>query len=659
MRTVAGWLALLLTAVLWAGTPSHAYFLDANRNFDVRLRAYSQLGIMTDSSETDWPGNPQSTCIVDGKPSSKCRYHAGDLAQHRNFYNPEFDAKLIDYMRWMNDAPGLSLIAPDDFKFRFAWWGFYDGLYDYLDGPWNFNRRNLKARESESDNPRKESFSFSDHGLNAREIYAHQNRINELYVDYTKGRFFTRVGRQAISWGESDDIVFLDRINLFDLTQGAPGFFQDLDEARIPFWALRTTYKLIDRWQSLSNVFADAYVVPGVIDTTVPILMVGGVSPFNADTADPQVSTPAAQRDQLHVVTVTRLPKQEWSNTRWGARLTGVIARNYTVQGWFYRTFPEQPTPLLTGGPGAIELGATPNSAVRPTFIDDRGYRTPVCLDNTTNQPIKKGNFTLTGTSVGHTPAGRRCSFAEPIVTVLDRHLESVIGLAATWFSQPLNGIVRTEAEYFRQEQAFIPGDNLNPLTQVPASIAGVNLLKGGQQVKNHIPLTDYVRWVIGYDRFFFVRPLNPNNSFTLSAAIHGETNVFERRERDFRNSNQKPGKPATELGKDPRCTKTAVMLGACQVAPPKNFEDAKAFDSDYLTLALQTDYMHGLLEPRIVMLIWASGIYAFSPTVTYRFNDNLLFSATYLAIESSRRALLGTFRGHDMVQLRVTFQLN
>src|SRR4029434_11014393 len=73
-----------------------------------------------------------------------------------------------------------------------------------------------------------------------------QNRINELYFDYTHGPFFIRVGKQAISWGESDTIAILDVSNPFDLTLGAPGFFQDVEEARIPLWTIRSTYKLID-----------------------------------------------------------------------------------------------------------------------------------------------------------------------------------------------------------------------------------------------------------------------------------------------------------------------------------------------------------------------------------------------------------------------------
>jgi hypothetical protein len=53
------------------------------------------------------------------------------------------------------------------------------------------------------------------------------------------------------------------------------------------------------------------------------------------------------------------------------------------------------------------------------------------------------------------------------------------------------------------------------------------------------------------------------------------------------------------------------------------------------------------------------SGIFGFAPTATYRFSDNVLGSMTYLVIEGSRRAGLATFRAHDMVQLRLTYQLN
>src|SRR5205823_46652 len=48
-------------------------------------------------------------------------------------------------------------------------------------------------------------------------------RINEAYVNVARGRLFLRLGRQAISWGESDTIALLDQSNPFNLTLGLPG----------------------------------------------------------------------------------------------------------------------------------------------------------------------------------------------------------------------------------------------------------------------------------------------------------------------------------------------------------------------------------------------------------------------------------------------------
>ena len=624
MRTWALRIVVGALLALWA-SPSSAYYLDNDRNFNVRLRAYTQLAIMTQDSGEGWP-------------TGKGAYSAGDLASHRNFYNPEFDAKLTDYTAWMNSA-GLSLISPDEFKFRFAWWGFYDGLYDYLDGPWNYNRQQLKARQAQSDNVTRESFSFNDENKNPRHIYGSRNRINELYLDYTKGRFFFRVGRQAISWGESDDVALLDVSNPFDLTMGAPGIFQDLEEARIPLWTLRSTIKLFDSWGPVSSAFADMYLVPGIIDTTVPINpMSGGVSPYGPDQADPQLSLPSSAAllpGYVRVSLVDRLPSNTWANSRWGARLEGVFLRDYTVQGWFFRTFPEQPTPHITGAPGGIELGPPPlgTGRIKPVQIDDRGFRTPVCLGADGN-PVKR-------LTIGRTPGGRACSLAVPVVTILDRRLESVIGIAGSWFSQPLNGIIRTEAEYFVDEQAFIPDQNLNPQAQVP-----------GSGVVNRTPTTNYLRYVIGYDRFFFFRPLNPSNSFTLSTAWHGQWNLFESRSRDFRT-------PITKAsGPDSSKPQTAGPATS-PIAPPGNFVNQDRWDSNFLQIALQSDYMHGRLQPRLVALFDVSGIFVFEPTATFRVTDNILVSGTYIAIEGSRKASFGVFRNHDQAQIRVTFQLN
>jgi hypothetical protein len=649
MRTWARRLGLLVAVTVGGEASSLAYFLDSNRNFDVRLRAYSQLEIMTNDAPTT--NDPTRA----GWPGGAAAYHVGDLASQRNFYNPEFDAKLTDYLRGMNEVPGLSLVTPDELKFHFAWWGFYDGLYDYMDPVWNRNRENLKGRFSESDDIGRETFGFNDENNNARHIYGRRNRINELYLDYTVGRFFFRVGRQAISWGESDDIALLDVQNPYDLTQGAPGFFQDIEEARIPLWTFRSTIKLVDNWNWLSSFFLDSYLVPGPIDTTVPIdPILGGVSPWSPNQTDPQSQIPAAQRAAIHQVTVSKLPENTWNNSRWGVRLTGVLFRDYTVQGWFYRTFNEAPSPLILGPPGAVDLGAAGLS----TLVDDRGFRVPVCLDPNTGKPLKKPTglaFALE--SFGVTPGGRPCSWAAPSVTVLERRLESVVGLSGSWFSPTLNGVVRLEGEYFNHELASIPTVNLNPRVQLPAQF------NPGQK-PNRLPTADYLRWVIGYDRFFFFRPLNPSNSFTWVSALHGQWTISQRENQDYRQPSPKPGHPATRTGPQSGCPakylNNPTLRQLCIFVNPKDFVDAYEVDNVFLQSTLLTDYMHGRLHPQFTAIIDVTGVFALNPSLTYRINDNLLAGIQYFSIQATRpNYQLATFVGHDMVQFRLTYQLN
>src|SRR5439155_24487980 len=142
-----------------------------------------------------------------------------------------------------------------------------------------------------------------------------------------------------------------------------------------------------------------------------------------------------------------------WANTRWGVRLQSLLLRDYTLQGWFYRTFNQAPAPLLAtpGGFSNARSPSNPNGIV-PIQVDDRGFRVSQC------------------SKAGFTPDGRPCSKALALVTILERRLESVAGVSASWFSPAARGVIRTEAEAFVDELAFIPERNLNPRGQVPGA---------------------------------------------------------------------------------------------------------------------------------------------------------------------------------------------
>lgn len=73
-----------------------------------------------------------------------------------------------------------------------------------------------------------------------------------------------RLGRQFISWGETDGIRLLDLINPQDLTfspPAAPNLF-NLDETRIPSWGLRALYTV----RPVSNTILEFFALPGFFD---------------------------------------------------------------------------------------------------------------------------------------------------------------------------------------------------------------------------------------------------------------------------------------------------------------------------------------------------------------------------------------------------------
>jgi hypothetical protein len=606
-RRRAGGLVGLAAASLLCASHAHAYYLDAKRNFNVRTRAYAQAMVFADDSSGDTT------------PSFK----AGDVLGQRNFYNPEFDARLTDYTGWMAGVPGAQWLRPDEFKFRFAWWGFYDGVYDYGASQYASSIRTLRTRFSESDDPRQESYSFNDQHKQPRPIYGHRNRINELYLDYTKGRAFFRIGRQAISWGESDTIALLDANNPFDITQGAPGFFQDLDEARIPLWTARTTWKLFDVLGPFSGGFIDAYLVPGNIDATTPITPILTASPYSVPGGDPQVLADALSPfpGVTQLVQVDHIPDTKFGNSRWGVRLQGIIAREYTTSIWYYRTFPNAPVPLLL--PPGAPTSRDPGVPLGPSGA---------C---SSNPP----------------PSGRSCM---AVVAETFHDLVGVAGIATTFYNAYLNGIIRAEVEAFIDEPSFIPEKNLNPRVQLPKAVFDI---QGRRRPVNTVPRANYIRWTVGFDRFFFLRALNPSNSFVFVSSFNGQWNVNESRAQDFRyNGQSKPGQPQT-IG-DPLSCFVSLSNPNCIRVNSNGFVDLSQFDNMFFQTALQTDYLHGRLSPRLVNLFNLAGVYAVAPEVTYRFSDSLLFALRYMLVEGTFKQI-GFFRDRDQFQFRVTYQLN
>jgi hypothetical protein len=607
--------ALLLLGFVSA---AHAYYLDAGRNFDFRARLYTEFAVAAEDSE----------------PQTKPARAPFQLISNRSFFNPELDAKLTSYQPF----------KLDDLSFRLALWGFYDGIYDYGTSQYNRSRQAIQARLSFGHTltaPRTRTDSL----LDTRKVYSYQPdpilgnygdpgdpsevpfRVNEAYFNFTKGPLFVRLGRQSISWGESDTIGLLDANNPFNLTLAIPGVFQDIDEARIPLWTLRTTYGLFDTWGPFSSAFVEGYVVPGSIDTTVSPLPLPLASPYSPPQDDPQSLIANLVPPDVNTVLVKgafggllvdlydHLPTRSMSNSRYGVRLGSIVLRDVTTSLWYYRTF------------------ANPV----PRFLPLDVSRAPIV------PPGGKG----------------------PTQLIVETHhgMVDVWGGAASFFSSALDSIVRAEMEYFVNEPAFIPNENVpfERLIRTPAvrkllQTLGQPVSKG--KIAGEIPHADMLRFELGFDRFFFFRLLNPYNSFTWVTAYVGQWNASETfTGRDYRfGGQQKPTDTGLKSGVNNEDLTLQTIYKLHTV--PTDFVDLKPYEA-FIQTHLQTDYMHGRLTPSITAIIGQRGSLAFPMGVTYRHSDSLLVDLKYVLTAGTFTFPTGYFRDRSQLSARVTLLLN
>jgi hypothetical protein len=571
-----------LALVAFASGSAHALYLDEAHNFSLRVRAYVQAAMATQGAE------------VQSDPGKG----VGQIVSQRNFFNPEFEVRMKPYL---DDLTGADWV--DELSGRLALWGFYDGYLDY--GPVQYANRVHQAQfHIAPDGTPFPHGAYQTEGYtlnqilegratprDPREIYARRTRVNEAYVNVARGRLFLRIGRQAISWGEADTIGLLDANNPFDTTL-FPGVFWDIDEARIPLWTVRGTLQLFDIAGPFSSGFLDAYLVPGMIDTTISPLQMQSVSPYSLPPPAP------APIGTAFVEIADHLPAEKFGNSRWGVRFQTVIARDYTTSIWFYKTFPTQPTSLFQG----------------------------------------------------------ISQFTGRVVQTVEHRLTNVAGLATTFFSEPLNSIVRAEVEVFNGEPGFRAATNFAPLLSgQPATFDKINIIRGE----------------IGLDRNFFVTALNPANSFLVSSAVVFAANPDETQFKDYRAAGLlKPSAIRREKEGGPIA---GSVINACDGRPGTNpdpelngcdFVNTPSFDW-FIQSHVETDYWHARLKPALTVIAGGVGSLAFMPEVTYRVNDSFILNTKYInihtfgSINNGFSAGLGSARDRDQIWLRTTYQLN
>ena len=671
VRTLAKVGVLAVIAVLGFGSRASAVFLDEARLFKLTGLFYTQERVAVQSSSGPEGINGGGTQPPVG---------VGQLKQIRNFANPVLEGNLN---KFLGTDPFLK-----DFSFRFAGRFVYDGIYDLGSGQFARGLRAytqaakfMERQDSgtvQAPGPAPffqgtkpvETVEFDSAGLprftrpcgtfpfpfsplcpagdpnvraarirnqeifDPRKEFAEQAEAWEVYLNLAKGPLFVRLGRQNLSWGESDGQRLLDDINPLNRFFGLP-FDEDLDEQRIPLWMVRANLQVISSLGPLSSTGLEAFWVPGVIDTTQNPFNIGGNHPYAAPSGcDPQAIANAQARANtggtlnplggclpasgglipdgtIKTVIYERLPPKNINNSRFGARVVGVLMRDYTFSLGAYQSYADIPQPRVH----YTDLLSIPVGSPLPQ---------PFLLPSNVVAEVTHGKETILGGTL---------SFFQPYY---------------------LPGVVRAEAGYFMNEPAYVDIANKGVVPTVPDILAGTTPF-----LNTFVPKADYVRWVFGYDIFQLNIPIisRTNNvvlvnqwfaEYNLSStdkyekllAAHVPASIRDPDRAKFAYGQPQPDRVMNSLGED-----------VAKLTPIPRFNSLG-------NNTIQAFMMHGLLVPQLTFVWSPQGWFSVLPNVTYRIRDDLLIKVGYSGIYGKFFAG-GFFRDRDQVGVRLSYLIS
>ena len=552
---------VVLTLFLLVPCPAQAFFFDTNNTVQLRGKLSTQFAIRVQDSEM-WT-----------RPDTE----VGDLVQHRNMLLLELDhdlRNLIDEVHMFKPFKWAGL----DVKYHLVGRFVYDGVYDY--GPSAF--QDVKDEEK---------------GL--IENFQLSSDLWEAYLDLSRGPVFFRLGRQNLSWGETDAFKILDWINPVDNTFGA--FFESLEDRRIPLWMLRGSVEL-GTHGPFTSISLEGFWVPGFLDNTMApmwrpyLFMAPDATPY----AVPQPEVPFPSTKDV--------PNKSMASSRWGARITGILFDNLGFSLAHFHTFTDEPMLRMIAPEG--DFGS-------------------LALEMSHHQ-IK-----LTGASI---------NYYEPHIDLIVRS-----EVAMSW-----NEPIFTIEDNMALSDSYTPEIGGGPFgfgIDFEGIFSGLGLpwpgwpdgMLSGDLTGGTIPKRDILRWMIGLDKFFWIRPLNRNSTFLFS------TQWFCQYILDWDESIAYPiAIGPKDLPDDP----------LEELALSFNFSNRKEMESNF-TLIMSTMYWHGKIVPEMATIYDARGSWYVQPSVTLALGP-WRFTAMYNAAFGKMANLgVGLFRDRDQVALRVTYQID
>ncbi|NOT57444.1 MAG: hypothetical protein HOP18_22805 [Deltaproteobacteria bacterium] len=373
-RVVGG---LIVGALMWLGAvpDARAYFFDERREMSLSGFAYTRgtLALSDDSIG-----------------SGKGLYETGNLVQHRNFVTLEWRHNINRAAREMPTVgPLFQFMGLDGFDYYLNLREAYDGVYNY--GPrgiknqlkggggtnfWDkYYGRQLPKYPSEL--VRVNNLAYITN-INFAEKQVNQIALFEWYFNITKGPLFVRIGRQNLSWGETDAFRLLDQINPLDNFFG--GFLVPLDERRVPLSMLRAQWSFgtvgpindltlegfisPDRRTSAYYGLTPSFWTPYTVTSPVHVARTPCGGPvFGAKSPGPQQGG-GDQGNGVPCSVRAQGPKSNLSDSRGGGRLIGTI-HDFTFSLAHYYTWQD--------GPVSAGAALSPTAAHMAWDIDATG----------------------------------------------------------------------------------------------------------------------------------------------------------------------------------------------------------------------------------------------------------------------------------------------
>ncbi len=468
---------------------------------------------------------------------------AGDMVQQRNTLQLELDHDLGEL-----GSSGVLV------KYHLVGRAWYDGIFDYGPSVWQNARQTNDTIKDDIDD------------------YKWDLDLREGYTDISAGKVFFRIGRQNLAWGETDAKRLLDGINPLDNTTP----FLKLDDRRIPLWMLRSTYNL-GTHGFLSNLNIEGFVSPcfgSMADRVGPTTPAG--SPYSYGENIP--SDEVINGSGIGLYREINGPTSDLEDSRWGFRLGGVVSNNLGFTLAHYKSYQDTALPVLKRNN-------------KQTFANSSNQATYAGLISGSTNPAVVG--ATAAALAGGSPSGMSAEqiatlnalgsmsiFPESFTQEMVYNPIKVTGGSINYWVEPLDFVLRSEVAYVHDQAFFSKDANLNMILDSDHLVS--TLSKDG-----YLPTSDVIKFAVGVDKMFWIRPLNPNVRFTLIAQYFGSYI------RDYDDSFCLPlTNPDTQ-----------------------DYDQVKRYEQAF-TLNLQTTYRNGTVKPELSVQYDPRGNWAIQPSL-------------------------------------------